>query len=413
MEGAFGKETMQTLHIDCKGERPWLGDGSAEKCDEIPRAVQRGASNLYFPIVASALAIPPFTDSIQTRLDPFWQDFVKEPKENWPKVIQFGHLEDKLGIPADQILREVEKAMAALGVKGISRIRYEEYEKLSSTTHLGEQVEFDIRHENVPPSLQRYFDKIVRVVRLREVRAIRGFTRLQPPSGETDEEPATMAWLSRGRMRWLPAIEVRGEGIFMVFRKEALEKWVGGKGGAELSARAADINAAYAEAWKGRYGSDTNPPRTITPRFLLVHSFAHAMIRRLTLTSGYSSASLRERLFVDEDLNMSGLLIYTATPDSDGSLGGLERQGKSEKINELVPAAIADVQWCSNDPLCIKDISTFSDSQNRAACHACMMLPETSCEEFNVLLDRATLVGLPDNRDLGFFSSLLNPLAGI
>jgi hypothetical protein len=211
----------------------------------------------------------------------------------------------------------------------------------------------------------------------------------------------------------LPAIEVRGEGIFITFRESSLEKWETGKGGLELARRAKDIDKAYSEVWRGRYGADSTPPRVITPRFLLVHSFAHAMIRQLTVSSGYSSASLRERLYVDEQRSMAGLLIYTATADSDGSLGGLERQGKPDRMKVLVPAAIADMRWCSNDPLCIKDISTFSDSQNRAACHACMMLSETSCEQFNVLLDRATLVGLPENMDVGFFSSLLNPLSGI
>lgn len=413
MEGAFGKDTMRSLHIGCDGECPWLADSSAETCDKIPRAVQRGASNLYFPVVASALSIPPFTDSIQIRLDPFWQDFMKEPEEEWPNVIRYLHLEDKLGISKEEILNEVRKAKAALEQTGVSRIRYEEYEKLCSNAALGEQVDFDIRHEIVPPSLERYFDRIVRVVRLREVRAIRGFTRLQPPSGELEEDSPSLARISATRLNWLPAIEVRGEGIFITFRESALEKWERGKGGAELTRRAAEIDRTYSETWRGRYGADSTPPRRITPRFLLVHSFAHAMIRELTVSSGYSSASLRERLYVDEKLNMSGLLIYTATADSDGSLGGLERQGKPDRMKEVVPSAIRSLRWCSNDPLCIKDISTFSDSQNRAACHACMMLPETSCEEFNVLLDRATLVGLPDNSHVGFFSSLLSPLAGI
>jgi Domain of unknown function (DUF1998) len=413
MEGALGKDTLKALKIGCNGERPWLGDGAGEQCTEIPRAVQRGASNLYFPLVNSALSIPPFTDSVQTRLDPFWQDFVKEPPENWPYVIQYGHLDEKLGISADQILGEVRRAIDALNTTGIARIRFEEYEKLRGNAALGEQVDFDIRQEIIPPLLERYFGKIVRVVRLREVKAIRGFTRLQPPSGEMTPDSPPLARISRTRLNWLPAIEVRGEGIFMTLSQSALEKWETGRGSTELNRRARDIDKAYSEVWKGRYGAASIPPRTITPRFLLVHSFAHAMIRQFTVSSGYSSASLRERLYVDGDLNMTGLLIYTATADSDGSLGGLERQGKPDRMKNLVPAAIADAKWCSNDPLCIKDISTFSDSQNRAACHACMMLSETSCEEFNVLLDRATLIGLPDNKDVGFFSSLLNPLAEI
>lgn len=412
MEGAFGKETMKGL-IKCYGLRPWLGKGTDEGCLETPRAVQRGASNLYFPVIASALAIPPFTDSIQTKLDPYWQDFMKEPKNEWPQVIKYQHLEDKLGITKDEILNEVIRAMTALGETGITQIRYEEYEKLCSSASLNEQVDFDIRHERIPSSLEKYFDRIVRVVRLREVRAIKGFTRLQPPSGELEQDSTTLAKISKTTLNWLPAIEVRGEGIFISFRESSLEKWESGKGKDELMKRAREINRVYSEAWYERYGKESIPPRKITPRFLLVHSFAHAIIRQLSLSSGYSSSSLRERLYIDENLGMAGLLIYTSTSDSDGSLGGLERQGKPDRMRTLVPAAIEAIKWCSNDPLCIKDISTFSNSQNRASCHACMMLSETSCEEFNVLLDRGMLIGLPDYKEIGFFSSLLNPISEI
>jgi len=414
MEGAFGKETMERLHVSCSGSRPWLEGNATEGCDLVPRAVQRGASNLYFPVVASALAIPPFTESIQVRLDQHWHRFESKPPEKWPDLIHLLDLDKELGMTADQIIAEVNRAKQALQSTGIPRIRFEEYEKLCGQAAFGDQVDFDVRDETVPPALARYFEKIVRVVRLREVRAIRGFTRIVPPSGELEEDAPSLAKLSLTPKRWLPAIEVKGEGIFIKFKQAELAQWENNPGLKPLlDDRAGRVNVAYAEAWKSRYGSHTPPPRIITPRLLLVHSFAHALIRRLTISCGYSSASLRERLYVDSVLGMAGMLVYTATPDSDGSLGGLERQGKQDRMRDLVPSAIRDMEWCSNDPLCIQDISTFSDSQNLAACHACMMVPETSCEEFNVLLDRAMLVGVPGNKELGFFSSLLNPLSQI
>ncbi len=411
MEGAFGKETMQNLGVPCIGWRPWLENAPrpTPKCTEVPRALQRGASNMYFPVVASALAIPPYTLEIQTRLNEHWARFQKKPPEDWPTIIDVLDLEEELGLSADEIIKQINDAMNSLEATDIPTIRWEEFAKLS-TPVVGDHVDFDVRHESIPPALDQYFDRIVRVVRLREVRALRGFTRIKPPSGELEADSPTLAPLHGGPPKdWLPAIEVRGEGIFLRLKESAVKDWE--RDHPIMAERAAEVNTAYESAWNERH--ETPPPRRITARFLLVHSLAHALMRQLTLSCGYSSASLRERLYVDEARNMAGLLIYTATADSDGSLGGLERQGRATRMNEIIPAAVRAMQWCSNDPLCIQDVSTFSDAQNGAACHACMMAPETSCEEFNVLLDRATLVGTPDDKDAGFFASLLSPLAGL
>ncbi len=410
MEGAFGKNTMRSVGYHCVGNRPWLND--REVCDQFPRAVQRGASNLYFPLVASALAIPPFTDAVQVALDPYlryFRHFADEAK--WPSLIESHLMEQDLGLSADRIIAEVRRALQLEHATGIAKIRLEEYEKLSSDSLFSDQVDFDIRPETVPPELARYFDRVVRVVRLREVRAIRGFTRIVPPAGELEDDAPSLAAISADEnRRWLPAIEVRGEGIFVRLNLSRLKQW---EQEPELVARAARINTESAKAWHERHGPDSAPPRTITPRFLLVHSLAHALVRQLTVSSGYSSASLRERLYADLAHDTAGILIYTGSADSDGSLGGLERQGKPDRFRALVPEAIRALAWCSNDPLCIQDISTFSDPQNGAACHSCLMAPETSCEEFNLLLDRAMLVGLPGNRNIGFFSALLDATSDI
>jgi hypothetical protein len=129
-------------------------------------------------------------------------------------------------------------------------------------------------------------------------------------------------------------------------------------------------------------------------------------MRQLSLECGYSSASLRERLYVDDDSGMHGALVYTATADSDGTLGGLTRQGSSDLLISTIRSAIASVRWCSSDPLCIQGIAALSEATNGAACHACVLAPETSCEEFNGLLDRALLVGLPGQSEIGYFYGL-------
>jgi hypothetical protein len=137
---------------------------------------------------------------------------------------------------------------------------------------------------------------------------------------------------------------------------------------------------------------------------VLLHTLAHVLIDQLALDAGYPAASIRERLFVDE--SMSGILIYTATSDSAGSLGGLAAQAEEDKIGRLLIDGIERLAWCSSDPVCIESTGAGTDGLNLAACHACVLAPETSCEEQNVLLDRGLLIGTPEEPGAGFFSGL-------
>jgi hypothetical protein len=143
----------------------------------------------------------------------------------------------------------------------------------------------------------------------------------------------------------------------------------------------------------------------ISPRLLLIHTLAHALIDQWALDCGYPAASLRERLYVSDDA--MGVLIYTATSDSAGSLGGVVSMAEPGIFEGSIREAIARSSWCSTDPLCLEAGTQGADSQNLAACHACVLLPETSCEESNVFLDRATLVGPTDHPELGYFNQLV------
>lgn len=148
-------------------------------------------------------------------------------------------------------------------------------------------------------------------------------------------------------------------------------------------------------------------------RLYLIHSFAHAVMREFVATCGYSAASLRERLYVSKskDAPMASVLIYTASGDSAGSMGGLVRLGEPEHLGPLIDRALRRALWCAADPVCMEAVPETTTSTrelaNMAACHNCMFVPETSCEEFNGLLDRAVLVGIDDAPDLGFFSTLV------
>ncbi len=148
--------------------------------------------------------------------------------------------------------------------------------------------------------------------------------------------------------------------------------------------------------------------RTLTPRFVLLHTLGHLLINELIFACGYSSASLRERLYVSAapGREMAGLLIYTAAGDSEGTMGGLVRMSRPENLRAIFASAISDARWCSTDPVCMDagEKGQGPDSCNLAACHGCALLPETSCEEFNRFLDRGLVIGTFAEPNLGYFS---------
>lgn len=409
LEGVFSEKTWAG-RFNCTGARPWLYTSNTNPaCTETMRAVQRGASNLYFPVISSALSIPAWSDGLQEALGTYWHALVNaEPSQRafFISMLASGELRatlDELKMTPEVLADEIQRRVGALNDPEIDDIRGAEYRQFTLDQGYRQESdrEFETRVVPMPPELSRYFDRCVRVVRLREVRAIRGFTRIIPPG---DEDDAKMAPISEAPRDWLPAIEVRGEGIFLEFSADRLSHW----DDELVRARAKQIDDNWALEWKHR-GYDPRKRRPVTARFLLLHTFAHALMRQLTLDCGYSTAALRERLYVREEpeSKMAGVLIYTGTSDTDGTLGGLQRQGEPRRLIRSIPAAIQSMAWCSSDPLCIEGALSGRAGLSISACHACVLAPETACEEFNRFLDRALLVGLPGARGVGYFEGLL------
>lgn len=404
MEGCFGEAAIPKV---CQGRRPWLGSDADEQCaDGRPRAVQRGASNLYFSVVESALDIPPWSDDLQKKIGTRWAMLEQAPDRAARAVlVRALRLPDIMGKPESEVLALIEDRVARLSAPD-RNLRWEEYQQFIQHTYpFGENTEFELRPSPAPPELAPWIAAITRATRLREVRALRGFTRVFPPSSNADDR---VAKISASRLAWLPAVENRGEGIFIQLRPEVVSAW---EAKASVGARIATIAREYQRAWiaRGRPGA---PPRSVTARFLLVHSLAHALIRQLALTCGYGSASLRERLYVDTASNwqMAGLLVFTSSPDADGTLGGLARQGQTANIVRILEEALSAMSWCSSDPLCIQGVHARTEASSGAACHSCLLAAETSCEEFNGFLDRALLVGTPTDPELGFFDGFVRAL---
>lgn len=131
----------------------------------------------------------------------------------------------------------------------------------------------------------------------------------------------------------------------------------------------------------------------LSARFVLLHTLGHLLVRQLSFESGYTTASLRERVYARPEHDQYGVLVYTAAGDAEGTLGGLVQQGEQPRLAETLLRMAEAAAWCSADPLCSEHTGQGFGNLNRAACHACALLPETSCETGNTLLDRALVLG--------------------
>lgn len=407
---AFRPEAMAGRK--CRGSRPWLHDRQ-DGCDAPPRVIQRGASNVHFPVVASALSIPPASEAAFQIIDNQWLSLGSMPEEAITPALT--GIAKSLDVDFDILLiayREKQRLLGGVADRTEINSRREEYEALSRDRNdgifAGVMPQFCNRVEDAPEALSKWFDIVGAVSRLREVRALAGFTRIEPypvsPENIRDAlNRGVISPLSKTPRNWLPATEIRGEGIFLRFRTDAIDAWAQANPGMVRRVDALERRSAIVASERG-YERDY----TITPRLLLVHSFAHALIRTISVDCGYSSSSLRERLYVSEAdgalCSMNGVLIYTGSPDSEGSLGGLVRLADPVKLTKVIMRAIRSALWCGSDPVCLENTPEQSgDRISGAACHCCLLVPETACEKFNRELDRTMLVGsAPATNDGGW-----------
>jgi len=398
MEEAFKRDALRGVSV-CTGNRPWLGD--REGCSQIPRVLQRGASNVWFQLSRSALSIPPWSEAAYRILNRHWAVLRVCPEEAVRAYIESQHLAGEgTGFTVDDLIDawRQRKTGEEAGDGDRKPLRREEFDALVRGRR-EESVAQDfvsVPAEATPEETGEFFSRIMAVRRLREVRALTGFTRVMPAPGGNSDKAAPLA---APEVDWLPAIEVRGEGVFLELSPERLSTW---ERRPEVAKRAAVLDERYRASF---LAVQREPDRQVTPRLLLAHALSHALIDQWSLDCGYPAAALRERLYVDED--MCGLLIYTATGDSAGSLGGVIEQSSRNRFYPSLREAANRFSWCTNDPLCMESEASGVDSLNLAACHACMLLPEVSCEEANTLLDRAMLVGTPECPEVGYLHELI------
>ncbi|MBM4481842.1 DUF1998 domain-containing protein [Rhodococcus hoagii] len=418
MEGAFRSKALKDLGIGCSGRRPWLKSAAPESCDQPPRAMQRGSSSAWHPIMNSALSIPPWGEGLyalveQHKLIGASEDFIRFYFKDRAGLLAKleASVEDVINVvKAFEESDSEEDSDDVPIVKASSKLRQDEYEALvrgRPEVHVAEWQPFvcETPDGDLTPIRELGLRDSMLVKRLREVRVLSSFVRGEAPT-EADPEQRQAKLSSKDDPEWLPAMEVSGEGVFLRLDADRLAEWESHPAVRARGERVrANHNALLRERGATRQAKDGKTVEShVTPRLLLLHTLAHALINEWSLDAGYPASALRERLYSDGD--MAGMLIYTATSDSAGSLGGIVAQGEPDKLARTLRAALARAEWCSNDPLCMEAEASGAGSVNMAACHACVLLPETSCEHLNGFLDRAMLVGDQTGTVPGYFTSV-------
>lgn len=426
LSGAFDKDCFKKLDenfepkiFKCAGNHPFRN--SKELCGCYPKTVQRGASSVYFPLVYSSLVIPPYADKLYKNIEKSREyenclnyinrygkrrsksEVTEEIKKNihdWASDIAYEIGSDESEVEKILIQKWLTPDNQETDVNS-SKYRAEEYEAL--TGEVGSQEsrlgDFSREETNIKDYELPYIKSISLIDKVRVVNALVGFSRITPVVNRKD---SGFINVKNYNTNWYPAYEVRGEGIFIEINQQDIENWINNN--PEVIERAKHVQENYANTLTGK-----SNPREISAKFLMLHTLSHLLISQLSFECGYSVASLSERIYCsnkEDNKEMSGIFIYTANGDSEGTLGGLVRQGRPDAFPRIFKKAIFNAQTCSNDPVCIMSRGQGQDSLNLAACHACALLPETCCEERNRFLDRGLIVGTYDNPQIGFWSSL-------
>lgn len=405
MAEAFGPDAERSLPR-CRGSHPHLRDYDIS-CELPPRAILLGASNSWFAVTMSVLAVPTDADELEQIVGDNWKLLEGVTSADMVPVVvgalqAAGQLLKLKRHEASEIFSAIatRRALEAGEIEVTGRPPDFKGPEWEAFTAPGPQKtdEFLLRTVDVPERHARRIAQVCLAERLREVNALIGFTRVEPPSQtRAGEIPVTRAPLSRKPPAWVPATEVRGEGVFLRFDEDRLVAWEETVGDRETTLRSGHV------AWrKARQLDDSGFPGM---RYVLLHSFAHLLLREFSLECGYGAASIRERIYADE--GQAGVLVYTAAPDSEGTLGGLVALGEPESLGLLISGGLMRAASCASDPLCAEHDPGRDRSLHGAACHACLFVPETSCELGNKFLDRSLVVPTFGSEVPAFFDFVL------
>jgi Domain of unknown function (DUF1998) len=396
----------------CRGRHPHLGAFDDGGCGKTVRAMVLGASNQWFSVLARALYIPDQGSVLSELVTKHWPKLasVTDRAELGLAVKYADELKPFRDLNLDDVWTEIAKRQDDVPAEP-EDLTAREYNALVDP---GSAKKGDPDYEarvvsNVPVGWEALLTGVVAVTRLRETKALLGFTRIDAPEyGEVDGDKVARAPMTRsGKPTWVPAAITRGEGIFLQLDTTTLQAW---EAVAEASPHMDNLRRAHRQ-WRVNRALD-GPHDDYWPgdRYLLLHTLSHLLIREIALECGYSSASITERIYGTrrEGRDEAGILLYTAASDSEGTLGGLVRLAQPAELGRLLRAAFSNARRCSSDPLCGDHRpSATEDSLHGAACHACTFASETSCQRGNRFLDRRLLVPLdPEEPKLDLLTHL-------
>jgi hypothetical protein len=393
----------------CNGSRPWLGRNTNEECGRPNRLLIRTASNSYFPQILSVISIPETTNEAEEAVNELWEQGLSEVMsvDALAPYRQFNPAGKKRLVDfEDHIIWDyIEKRRKEINPSTDRPIKELEVEtlnaandELGSDTPSGSFFARTLVRSVWQSEYSKAFERVVLVHRLREVAALVGFTRFESMStdvnGELDLDVDSAA-LGLD-VDWVPAYENRGEGFFISFQSDAIESW---RNRSSVLQRGRELEAGF-NHWLAEHPNS----RRVFPGlpYYMLHSLSHMLISAVALECGYPASSIKERIYCGA--SGYGILLYTSSPDSEGTLGGLVEAGRS--IREHLEVALAGARLCSNDPVCSShDMQSGHDTRFLvgAACHGCLLISETSCEQHNCFLDRALVVPTLETPDASFF----------
>jgi hypothetical protein len=402
MTNAFN-ENASSILPQCRGRHAHLRMFDEGGCEHQVRPMLLGASNAWFGETRTVLSIPTSRDPIKIALDGAWPA-IEDPAA---PIAEEGEL--KFAVARDGRLAKLKAFdLAELWAAIVARragsgpsaddvdILGPEWAVFTGASRYVDSPDFRLGTA-APMAGLPGLQSVLPVERIRSVVALCGFTRIEGPdsgvAGDVEGGPQLAPISKAKKLEWLPAAEVRGEGIFLRFPEPTIEAWLDVVAGGD---QIESLREAH-QRWRRSRGLTDLNKGWPGARYVLIHSLSHALIHELALECGYSTASIRERIYAREASllgeAMAGVFLYTAAPDSEGTLGGLVALAEPEPFGRLLGAALDRSRLCSSDPMCAGHRPAVTEQTlHHAACHACLFLPETSCERGNRYLDRNVLV---------------------
>lgn len=393
----------------CDGSRPWLGAFSKEGgCGEPNRLLVRSASNAYFAETMSTISLPDRDEELSNRLGDLIDRIKNVTTQEQLELLKV--IQPEIGTALKELTNQRVLEFIAARREGVSAnisVKGAEFAVLSSgatgldepgSDYFAQTLSREEWDPTADPMLAA-IENIVLVHRLREVVAQIGFTRFESSSPDIDGELDTLVQRQSIALdvKWLPAAEHRGEGVFIQLSVTAVEAWLQREA---TKARVDELAAGF-----GLWAAEKDASyRFVGGPYVLLHSLSHLLIAAIAMDCGYPATSLRERVYASSD--GYGILIHTGSTDSEGTLGGLVQAGR--RLREHLHHALNAGRLCSNDPVC-SDHQADNLYERRflhgAACHGCLLIAEPSCEHRNDLLDRALVVDTVRTSRAALFSS--------